>query len=306
MSKSVTGLVFNMQRFSVHDGKGIRTMVFLKGCPLRCKWCSNPESQSPLPEKAWNPSRCLTAASCGRCMAACAQGAIATVDGVLALDDAKCTNSLHCVEACPTGARSVYGSPASVGEVLEQVERDAVFYSRSGGGLTVSGGEATMQPEFTVALLREAKRRHLNTAMETCGHCDFEILRAACLHLNMLIYDIKHMDPEKHKSGTGVDNRLILKNFTKILRELPQLPVLVRTPVVPGFNDTEEEIRAILDFFPERANMSYELLPYHRMGMPKYAYLGRDYEVEGQLSPETLRRLRELVGIRAWGSKGIL
>ena len=288
--------MLNIQRFTVHDGKGIRTMVFLKGCPLRCQWCSNPESQAMLPEKGWNPARCLGAEACGGCADACPESAIAVENDLLRDDPSRCAGCLRCAEACPTGARIAYGERLSVDAVLKTVEREAAFYHRSGGGLTVSGGEALAQPAFTLALLREARRRHLNTAMETCGHVAPDDLRAACGLLHMLIYDIKHLDPAAHEKGTGRDNALILENFRRVADEFPDLPILARTPIVPGFNDTQEAVRAILDFLPRRPNIAWEPLPYHRMGAPKYAYLGRKYEVEGTLDEDLFRRLQEQAG----------
>ncbi len=291
----VEGTVLHIQRFTVHDGKGIRTMVFLKGCPLRCRWCSNPESQRATPEKGWNPTRCLGSALCGHCAVACPEGAVKVAGGLLRNDFSRCRSCLRCTEACPTGAQIRYGERLSVQAVLEAVEREGAFYHRSGGGLTLSGGEALMQPVFTLALLREARRRHLNTAMETCGHAPLDDLRAACGLLHMLIYDIKHLDPAAHRKGTGGDNSLILDNFRHIMKEFPHLPILVRTPLVPDFNNTEAAVRAILNFLPRQSNIAYELLPYHRMGMPKYSHLGRKYEVEETLDEGLFRRLQEEV-----------
>lgn len=295
LDKDQTGIVFNMQKFSVHDGKGIRTLVFLKGCPLRCRWCSNPESQRTRPERAFNPTRCLTAEVCGRCAAACPSGAIVMVNGMLCNDRSKCAECFQCVDACPSGAQSLYGETLSVDDVLHRVEEDGVFYHRSGGGLTLSGGEAMMQPAFALALLREAHVRRINTVMETCGQYVWEHLEEACRNLNSLIFDIKHISSEKHRAFTGAGNETILGNFRRVCEIFPELPILVRTPVIPGFNDTEEEITAIRNFIPQRANLRYELLPYHRMGQPKYAYLGRDYAMEGAVLPDGLMaRLKTL------------
>ena len=293
--EQVRGLIFNIQKFSVHDGEGIRTLVFLKGCPLRCLWCSNPESQSGKPEHAFNPQRCLTAALCGRCLKACKTGALELVNDMIMFDLRKCKECFACHEVCPSGAQQVYGEERSVGEILDKVERDSVFYARSGGGMTLSGGEALFQHEFALALLRAAKKRRIDTAIETCGYYPYEYLQEACKSLNKLIIDIKSMDPEKHKLFTGVDNTRILENFRRVCEEFSDLPILARTPVIPGFNDTEEEIQAIRDFIPQKPNIQYELLAYHRMGQPKYMYLCRRYPYEGkQLDNARFKKLQEV------------
>lgn len=291
----VKGTVFNIQKFSVHDGEGIRTLVFLKGCPLHCLWCSNPESQNIKPEHAFNPSRCLTAQVCGRCLKVCPSGALGLVEGIILHDRSRCTECMACVHACPSGAQSIYGESMSVEQVLNKVEEDGVFYHRSGGGMTLSGGEALTQHEFAHALLREGKRHHINTTIETCGCYPYGHLYEACKHLDKLIFDIKSLNPVKHKEFTGVDNALILKNFTAICEDFPYLPILVRTPVVPGFNDSDDDILAIREFIPRRPNIEYELLTYHRMGQPKYSYLGRRYELDDVKADEArMERLREL------------
>ena len=242
LDRQQTGIVFNVQKFSVHDGEGIRTLVFLKGCPLHCPWCSNPESQRREPERAYNPTRCLTAAVCGRCAKACPTGAVSIVGGLVCFDRSKCTGCNACVRACPSGAQTVYGETQSVDQILSRVEEDGVFYTRSGGGLTLSGGEALAQPDFALALLREAKKRHIHTTIETCGHYPTDVLDQACRVLDALIFDIKCLDSARHKKATGVGSELILKNIGHVFEHFPELPVLIRTPVIPGFNDTEEDI----------------------------------------------------------------
>jgi pyruvate formate lyase activating enzyme len=296
-TRKTEGIVFNIQKYSLHDGSGIRTLVFLKGCPLRCRCCSNPESQSPQPELVYNSSKCLTLAKCTMCLEVCEPAALVAVDGALVhVDRDRCDGCLECAHTCPAGALNVYGEVRTVDEVLTAVEEDGVFYSRSGGGMTLSGGEPMFQPEFAVALLREARFRRINTAMETCGHCHWEALEEACRNLDSLLFDIKSLDPDKHRAFTGVSNERILANFARIGESFPELPVVVRTPVIPGFNDKEQDIAAIVEFLEERPAVSYELLPYHRMGTPKYAYLGREYPLgDAVLDDEVMARLNRLL-----------
>lgn len=291
----LTGTIFNIQKFSVHDGTGIRTLVFLKGCPLRCRWCSNPESQKREAERAFNPSRCLTAAHCGQCAAGCPTGALSVSEGLLAYDPRLCNRCFRCVKICPAGAQNSYGQTMSVDEVLRKVEEDDIFYSNSGGGLTLSGGEALFQPEFATALLAEAQRRHINTALETCGYYPYQRLCEAARHLDELMYDVKCFDTRMHKKWTGVDNAVILENLARVREDFPDLPIRVRTPVIPGFNDNEEEIRAIRVFLDTLSGVEYELLPYHRMGEAKYAYLSRRYELaDASLDEKLLPKLRRI------------
>lgn len=292
----VRGLVLNIQRYSVHDGTGIRTTVFLKGCPLRCRWCSNPESQRPFAELGFNPGKCILTEGCDMCAAACPTGArFIDAEGRIRVDTELCTICFSCAGACPTGALIVYGYVRSVGEVLAAVEKDGLFYARSGGGMTMSGGEPMSQPDFTNALLREARRRRIDTSMETCGHCSWVNLREACRNLNALIYDIKLMDPEKHKRFTNVSNERILENLAMVRKNFPDLPILARTPVIPGVNDNKEEITAIVDFLRTIPEVRYELLPYHRLGSPKYGYLCREYELgDAALNDQRLRELKEI------------
>ena len=270
-----SGLVFNIQKFSVHDGPGIRTLVFLKGCPLSCVWCSNPESQSFEPELAYNSGRCLGISKCVYCVEVCAPNAISRgEDDKLCIDRARCqTCSRPCVDACPAKALITYGTPHTVEEVLKHVEEDALFYSRSSGGMTLSGGEPLAQKDFSLALLREAKTRRINTSMETCGHAAWETLRDACSLLNSVMFDIKHLDPVRHKRETGVEPSRLLSNFKKMMKAFPNLQVLVRTPVVPAFNDSEDALLPIAALVNQYPNANFELLPYHRLGTQKYLFL---------------------------------
>lgn len=276
--KLVKGTVFNIQKYSVHDGPGIRTIVFIKGCTLRCKWCSNPESQAVAPEIAVNPGKCLTVDKCKRCLDVCPNLALGFNEaGIIVRDPDACRQCLTCAEACPTSALNVYGYEVTVDQALKRVEEDDMFYARSGGGLTLSGGEPLMQSDFALALLRDAKRRRIHTCIETCGNVPWPVLEEAAKYLDTIFFDMKHFDEALHVQATGGSNKQIMSNLQKLVAAYPKLPITVRTPVIPGINDTEENIAAIAAFVNTLPGVKYELLAYHRMGTPKYAYLGRDY-----------------------------
>ena len=296
--RKTSGMVFNIQKYSVHDGPGIRTIVFFKGCPLACRWCSNPESQSFARELAFNQGRCLGLSQCVRCLKACGKGAIADQDGMPVFDRSACQGcAMPCVQACPASGVIAYGEVRTVEDVLRVVEQDGAFYSRSGGGLTLSGGEPLAQPEFVLALLREARRRHINTAMESCGYAPWDILRQACENINTLLYDVKCIDSGRHKEFTGRSNGLILENFRKLAAQFPQLPVHARIPVIPGFNDSEDAIREAASFVAQHPKATLELLPYHRLGTQKYHFLSRQAPMgEASLDPELFHRLQSIAG----------
>lgn len=299
------GIVFNIQKYSVHDGPGIRTIVFLKGCALSCRWCSNPESQNARPELAYNAGRCLTLEKCARCLAACPRKALACgEDGKPRIDRSLCEGcDMACAEACPAQGLLVYGKKRSVDDVLSVVEQDAAFYARSSGGMTLSGGEPLLQGEFAVALLREARRRRIKTAVETCGMVAPETVRAAGPWLTYALFDIKHLDSAAHEAQTGLPNTRILENFRILAEEFPDLPILARTPVIPGFNDDEEAIRAIASFLRPFERVIYELLPYHRLGTQKYHFLDRkppmgDAALAEDVLPRLQRAALDILGAR--------
>jgi len=289
------GMVFNIQKYSVHDGPGIRTIVFLKGCALSCRWCSNPESQRREPELAFNAGRCLGVSKCGHCIVACPYGSITLGD-----DDRLNINRNHCAAchmpcaaACPAQGLLVYGKERTVDDVLNVVEQDMAFYARSGGGLTLSGGEPLLQGEFALALLREARARRIKTAVETCGMVSSETIRAAAEYLNYVLFDIKHMDSAAHEAQTGLPNTRILENFRILAEGFPDLPILARTPVIPGFNDSEETVAAIANFLKPFERVEYEMLPYHRLGTQKYQFLDRPVPMgEVKLAAEHMNRLQ--------------
>lgn len=301
IDKRENGYVFSIQKFSVHDGPGIRTIVFLKGCPLRCHWCSNPESQNSYQEVAWNASKCI---GCYKCKASCPQQAIGLINhGEIKINRSLCESCFKCANVCPATALRVFGQKVTIREVMREVEADSIFYRRSEGGMTLSGGEPLMQSEFAINLLKEARSQGIRTAIETCGHVQWSVLENACYFVQMVIYDIKCIDSDKHKYYTGVGSELILDNLKKICSQFPHLPILVRTPIIPGFNATELDINKIVDLIKPFPNVSYELLPYHRLGEPKYNSLDREYpmgnvKLDEELANHLKSAAKEQLGIR--------
>ncbi|WP_462325386.1 (2S)-3-sulfopropanediol dehydratase activating enzyme [Desulfoplanes sp.] len=280
LDKKTTGTVFSVQKYSVHDGPGIRTIVFMKGCPLHCAWCSNPESQDFKPQIAYNRNNCIGADKCTFCLERCTSGAITVgEDGKVDIDHDLIKNELFLADVCPGNAIIVYGEDQSVDTVLKRVEEDERFYARSGGGMTLSGGEPFAQPQFALALLREAKHRRINTAVETCGQAPWDVIDACLPYVDNFLFDIKSMNDEKHQEMTGRTGEQIRENLVRIKEKHPGMKIRVRTPVIPGFNDTVDDIRAIIDFVDclPGEKCEYEALPFHRMGQPKYTNLGKVY-----------------------------
>jgi len=270
------GLVFNIMRFALHDGPGIRTTVFLKGCPLRCWWCHNPESQSAASEIIYFEERC---SHCGECVRACPHGALALVDagergeqgGRLVHDAALCQRCGECVRACPAGARQLAGRWMTVPEVVREVAKDQVFFDQSGGGVTLSGGEPLLQPEFVEALLAALRARRLRTALDTCGLAQPEVLERVRPLVDLFLYDLKLMDRAGHLKYTGVKNEQILRNL-ELLAEAGSA-VVVRLPVIPGVNDDGDNLDTIAGFMTAHGLRDIDLLPYHRSGSDKYQRL---------------------------------
>ncbi|WP_204217364.1 glycyl-radical enzyme activating protein [Gordonibacter sp. An230] len=289
------GCVFNIQKYSVHDGPGIRTIVYLKGCPLRCKWCCNPESQLEKPQIAYNIEKCIGDV-CLLCEGVCPRHNIAFMDtNKVWIDHGNCINCLQCAKVCPAGAIISYGEYREASDVVDEVERDLTFYSRSGGGMTLSGGEPLLQADYALALLKEAKRRGINTAIETCGCVPWKRAEEVFSYLDYAFFDIKSMDAQKHKEWTGWDNSVVLDTFRNMREAYPELKTRVRTPVVPGFNDTEDDIRAIRDLARSYPNTDYELLRYHRYGTTKYTFIGKEYELGDQeLDDALFERLKQI------------
>lgn len=302
---ALTGRVLNIQHFCTHDGPGIRTNVFLKGCSLRCKWCSNPESISPKPELAYNPGKCIGEKQCGFCLKdTCPESAIYVVGSGDRADDKVrinwdlCTNCGACVAVCPTNALYLFGQEMTVEQVLDEVEQDSAFYRESGGGMTLSGGECQLQPDFSAALLAGAHARGINTAIETASNVPWAFMEKILPHVDTVLHDIKLTDPGRHKQWTGVDNSRIRANLKRAYETFPNIKFIARTPIIPGVNDDEEHIRATLAFIRPYPNViDYELLPYHRFGASKYEFLGNVYGLADFQSPtsETMARLQALI-----------
>lgn len=269
----ITAPVFNIQSFCIHDGPGIRTTVFLKGCPLRCLWCQNPESHSSNPQLMFYSSKC---SNCNLCVPFCPNHAINPSDcSPFPITDRNiCTNCGKCAQVCPTGARELVGSYLSVDEVYQRVAADKLFLIESGGGLTVSGGEALKHPQFVSSLCYISQHNGINTAIETSGFASRSVIDFVFEHVNLALYDIKHMDSDMHQKLTGVPNERILDNLKHIYNKL-SIPVVVRIPVIPGFNSSCENMEAVSKFVKQQLSQEVEinLLPYHRLGDSKWESL---------------------------------
>ena len=286
------GLVFNIQKYSVHDGPGIRTTVFLKGCPLHCPWCHNPEGISRRREIVVLEGRCL---GCGHCRLACRYGSAIPGEGALPARSDLCEVCGACVEACPTQARQVVGEELSVSQVLQSVLQDWIFYEESGGGVTFSGGEPLSQPAFLRGLLEACRRRGLHTAVDTCGLAQPEDLLAVAALTDLFLYDLKLMDDAKHRRYTGVSNALILENLQALGRKHGR--IWLRVPIVPGINDEPADLEPAARFAAGVPGVQQvNLLPFHRTGLPKSQRLGQNSGL-AEVQPPSAAAMTRAVGI---------
>jgi len=293
------GLIFNIQGYSIHDGPGLRTTVFMKKCPLRCKWCSNPESMNNFPEIFHIKEKCV---KCYHCMDICPYGAISVPkEGeFISINRGACADCKEspCVKECYQRALEIVGRYITAEELLNEVEKDALFYRNSGGGVTLSGGEPTSQHEFALQFLKGCKDKYIHTTLDTTGYAHWETLRELLDYTDLVLYDIKHMNSSLHKELTGVYNEQILENLEAIL-DLAKVPVVVRIPLIPGQNNSKENMEATARFLKKVGAKEVNLMPYHRLGMGKYKQLGRTYPLEKDILPpdnaemENIKRIYE-------------
>ncbi len=275
------GRVLRIERFAIHDGPGIRTTVFLKGCPLRCAWCHSPESQAFEAEFMPHPDRCV---QCGACTEACPYHAVepAAVAAQVAPD--VCIRCGACVDACPTGARELVGRTYSVDALMAEIERDRIFYDESGGGVTLSGGEPLVQPAFTLEVVRACRASGIHVAVDTCGHVDTLALLEVAHDADLFLFDVKIMDEARHRAFTGVSNVRILHNLERLAEVHPN--VRIRFPLIPGVTDDDANVRALGAFLASLQLRRIDVLPYHRAGLARYARLHRPYTLNAVLPPD--------------------
>lgn len=290
--------IFNKQKYNMYDGPGVRTLIFFKGCPLRCKWCSNPEGLEKKYQIMLKPGSCV---SCGACVPVCPAGIHSiSKDGEHVIDRSiDCLGCGSCTEACLYSALKVAGQQCTISELLEYVEEDRAFYEQSGGGVTLGGGEVTAQPEAAANLLMACKQEGINTAIETCGYAKKETLLKIAEFVDLFLFDMKHIDPDRHFELTGVRNEMILENLEELLHR--RYNVKIRMPMLKGINDSEPEIRKVIEFLmPYRDYKNFkgiDLLPYHKLGVNKYNQLGMDYPISGDpsLEDEDLDRIENWI-----------
>ena len=271
MADELKGLIFNIQKFAIQDGPGIRTTVFMKGCPLTCPWCSNPEGMSPVPEIITNDRKCI---GCHKCAKVCPVNAISCIDSIRLLDWHLCSNCLECASVCPSHSIELVGEYMTVEDAFKVVAQDSLFYRNSGGGITISGGEPLIQWEFILELLKRCRRAGFHTALDTTGYCTWEHMEEVLEHVDLVLFDVKHMDPESCREKCGVTNELILENLGKAAKKAK---VWLRIPLIPDYSDSETNIRLIAELACRTRADKVSLLPYHEYGKHKYARLGREY-----------------------------
>lgn len=277
------GLIFNIQKFSIHDGSGMRTLIFMKGCPLSCIWCSNPESQDPRSQIMDIRKNCIR---CGKCYDACPEHAISPED--FSIERHACTSCGACTKNCYAGAKKTAGRLYSVGELIDTIQKDSIIYRNSQGGVTVGGGEPIIQSGFVRELLKACREIHIHTALETCGYGLWDKAEGIFELADQIFFDLKHMDSREHEKLTGADNAPILQNAKKLAQM--EKEIIFRLPLIQGLNDSEENLRQTGKFVAEMmrnsSRISIEILPYHNFGQDKYEWLSRNYALKSMKAPE--------------------
>lgn len=283
------GYVFDIKRYAIHDGPGIRTTVFFKGCPLQCRWCHNPESWNQYPEPSVRHTRCV---GCGRCVEVCRNEAISLVEDRPITNVEKCTVCGECVDACLAGAREIVGWRATAEQIMAEIEKDIVFYDQSGGGATFSGGEPLMQPQFLLALLRKCRRKGIHTAVDTTCYADPATMREVAAETDLFLCDVKHMNSDIHREYTGVDNELILDNIRNLSEASSK--IVIRVPIVPGFNDDRANIEMTAEFVASLTDVDgIDILPYNNGGTAKAVRLAVGFDLMKTEVPGD-RRMEEI------------
>ena len=285
--------VVDITRMTVHNGPGIRTLILFKGCPLRCTWCSTPESQRESPEIGFYPDRCIR---CDECLAVCPRNAITVREKTVAVDRELCDNCGRCTSVCYAEALKLFGKEYTVEKLVSEILSDEVVYRHSGGGVTLSGGEPFFRPEFLLTLLKELKQSGISCGIDTCGFTDRQHIEAVLPYVDFFLWDIKHMDRDKHTEYTGVSNELILDNLRFVSEE--NIPLYLRLPLIPGYNDSEDNLLDLCNFAKTLSSLEeIHLLPLHHLGRIRYAALGREYPIEGipLIKEEKLDEMKRLV-----------
>lgn len=283
--------IFNIQKFSIHDGPGIRTVVFFKGCPLHCSWCSNPESQSTQVQLTYNSSLCQ---HCLTCLHQCPTHAITHQNNQICFDVKKCVLCMQCIQACPMQAIDKEGEDEELDEIVQEVLKDLPFYEESGGGVTFSGGEFLSQPQAALALAHQLKVQHIHLACETTGYCDHETFKTVIEPFDLLLFDMKHYDSKKHQHYTGVPNELIIQNMTYAVTHGKE--VIARIPVIPEVNHQLEDAIQFSQLLQKIGIKRIDLLPFHQFGQNKYDLLNKPYEMKDTpaLHPEDLKEYQQV------------
>lgn len=289
MNENIKGKIFDIHRFALHDGPGIRTTVFLKGCPLHCLWCHNPESISPKPQLGYFAERC---SSCGACMTVCPNQVHELNDGHHFLSREKCSACGLCVDVCPNNALAMTGKEMSTQRVMNIIIKDKTYYDESGGGITLSGGEPLMQPDFALSLLKRSKEAGIHTCVDTSGFASLEVLKKIVDYTDVFLFDYKVSDEKRHKDLTGKTNQCILSSFNFLYKTGCQ--IILRCPLIPGVNDSDDHFEAIARFEKDYPKLlKIQILPYHHIGHAKY-------ERYGILNPLPLVTSAEVDTIQHW------